>query len=746
MAIILWIESKLSNEEFSKIIESGLNRVRSDSEYFQDYQLLIGITYFEMNKLSEARGFLQNLDSEKAQYYFALSNLKENAEEAKKILEKLQNSSDVELATNCYFYLSKLEDDKKIAIANLDTFIKENPSHAFVGTAYFQIGYNYFSIKDFIAAKNNLAKAKTFILDKNNLEKADFLLAESLYNLKEYDLADRYFREYLDNQHNKLFRDEAIYKRALGYYRAKDYLKAKIEFSKIENYIESDKLGMSRFYCGEINLIQGKNQLAKEAYTSALEGATDKNFIMLRLAKIAFLQKDYPVADTLLSLVPETENYLYDKNLIAGNILFARAKYQEALVRYIEAEKFVIIDSERENILSKKAWTLYQLKRFEQSSKIYKQLATFSTTADEYIYKAANSAFSAENYVLAITLFGQYQNKFTGQKYPLQAQMAIADSYYNLGNYHKAISSYEKLLFITSEPDVLFNAINGLRWSCKLSKTDDFSKIIDKIVKKELSPQIKQMLLAEKVNFVFAEKEWKLTIKSVQDLESRVAKDFDLYNFKMMQALSYAQLEDVKNSRKIFMKLAVEKDDADLLYNWAILELNQNNREFAITHLKRAIEFSQNPDIWLKLLEVEETDISNYYSRFIKFANEYDAAKAELILVKWKIDNADYAVEENLAKLKKINYKDVQAQAQYLLGYSLYKQKKLEESARELLRVRYLYPEVNDVRVEAEFLACLCYLEAERLDEATQLYDAIKADLPQDMRSEIESLFSGEKR
>ena len=740
LTIILWIENKIEKQEYDKIISNGLKRINSDSSYYLDYRLLLGITYFELGDFSEVATYLQDLKAEKAEYYLALSLLKENVNKAKEILEKLQKSENEELAVNSYFYLAKIEENRNRANEKLKIFIHENPNHPFIGSAYFQIGYNNFVSKNYQVSKENLINAKKYQIDNSNLEKANYLLAESLYQLKEYQLADEHFSKYLAKESNMLFRDEAIYKRALGYYRNKDFVNAMVNFNKLESYPESDKLAMSRFYSGEIYLLQNKLDSAKKAYRSALEGRVDVGFTHHRLAKIALVNKDFSMAMTELSKVPNEERYLFEKNLLSGDILFAQSKYNGALEKFIAAEKYTLIASEQEKVLAKKAWTLYQLKKFDQAAKIYERLAGSSVAADDYIFKAANAAFSAEDYALAISLFTQYQNNFSQQKYLLSAQVAIADSYYNLGNYSHAIEAYKFLFKQTSEMKILKNALNGLRWSCQLAEMRDFAEISDELLNREIRAEVLQMLLTEKVEYVFEEKKWQLTIAAVNELEKRDELEIDLFEYKLMQALSYAHIDDVAKARKLFEELDFRKTDAELLYNWAILELNENNLSAAGIHLKKAISVSKRADIWLKLLEIETEELENYYQQFIVFANEYDSQKAELRLINWKIDQENFQVIDALGNLKKSKRKDIQAKAQYLLGYNLYKQNNLEDAVRELLRVRYLYPEINDVRIEAEYLACISYIEENRNDEAKQLFDVIEAELQISRKSELEKM------
>jgi tetratricopeptide (TPR) repeat protein len=72
----------------------------------------------------------------------------------------------------------------------------------------------------------------------------------------------------------------------------------------------------------------------------------------------------------------------------------------------------------------------------------------------------------------------------------------------------------------------------------------------------------------------------------------------------------------------------------------------------------------------------------------------------------------------------------------------LFQQQKYQEAIPELLRIRYLFPNINQVRVDAETLACQAYFKLGKLKEARQTFDMIKDDLDGQTREELTKMLN----
>jgi tetratricopeptide (TPR) repeat protein len=739
-AIILWLEAKIADNDYDQVLEKAIRKIRQDSPYFAKYKMLLGICCYHTGKMQKARDYLVGLADEKAEYYYALANKDFDPNKASEIFKRLQNSMIEEIAINSKFFLIQMENDTDEAIKKLSEFIKENKDSKFWGSAQYLLGYKLFEKGNFQQALIHLKKAEESNLDAETFEKLHYLLAETYYQLDKQELAEKYLESYLQKSANQKFRDQAIFKRALQAYEQKDFLVAINKFIQLENFPNSDKLAVGYFYLGEIYLLQSKNDLAKKYYSKAEKSGFDRNFINLRLAKIAFRDHDFDLAESILKNIPEEEKYLYDAKMLKGNLLAEQKKYSEALINFVSAENFASNNEESEAAISQKAWCLYQLQRFDEASQLYQQLSSETADAKDYILKAANAAFSAEKYQKAIELFERFKANFANDENLEQVQISIADSYYNLGNYQLALENYKLLFTISENREIIKNALAGIRWCTELLGSADLQQELDNLLAMHLSNETDSMILKEKINYLFQNNKWENVIESYQQISALQSLEHN-YDASMQAAISLAKIGDLDGAREIFSKLEEIKMTADLYYNWAVLELDAKQKIKAMMLLKKGAAISKRDDIWLTLLELHPLEMNEIYEKYIKFAEPYFAFQAKLIWIDWKLQNKDYNVLEDLEKLKQTKYSDVQAEAQYLLGYRFYLMQEYEKAIRELLRVRYLYPDIYDMKIKAEFLAAICYIYTQEFVQAQELYNSIKDKLDISKRNEFQTKF-----
>jgi tetratricopeptide (TPR) repeat protein len=171
----------------------------------------------------------------------------------------------------------------------------------------------------------------------------------------------------------------------------------------------------------------------------------------------------------------------------------------------------------------------------------------------------------------------------------------------------------------------------------------------------------------------------------------------------------------------------------------------KGDKPAAVEKLRKASMISRRIELWLLLLELEleleDRLFPNDFAKYSEFAKGENKQLAELFYMEWQINQADYDSGKNkLTELLKSKFKTVKAKAQFLKGYALFKQEQYNEAIPELLRVRYLYPEMIKTRNKAEFYACLGYIKSDRIEEAKQLYEVIVKDISSEERQKIESM------
>lgn len=746
--IIKYLDFNLQNDLFRKIIDLKEDIIPENTQYHREYRLILGIAHYNLNNYSRSLDFLQDLDSEKSSYYTALSYLEiDREEDAKRILENLTYSKNIEIQANALFYLIKLETDNNKAIAKYQDFVENYPHHQFISIANYQIGYRYFLKKNYEKTLNyfDTALKSDTKLPSSILDKLHFLNAETYFNLEKYDQAIKSYLDYTESFDFGQFMDETVFKLGIIKFKEQNELEAKEYFSTlVNNYPNSSKLGMGYYYLGEISLKSKDHVIAEEYYRKALNGKCDESNTWLRIAYIQYIDKRYDLSLLTLKNVENTEKYFYMRNMLSGRINFAKRNYQKALDAYTFAEE-MSKDKEKDEALIQKAWTLYKMQRFNEASQLYSRLSSTAISPEEYIFKAASAAFSAENYLRSIELFKKYVDNFPKKKDYQAALISLADAFYNLGDFSNAVKHYKKLIKPNGDDKIINNALNGLRWSAEQDDAIDYLFEISQFLQVNHSQTFRIKILDRKIHYEYKEGMWNEVIATAKDIEL-LAEDFNkLEEILLLKALSYYELEEYERSQSVFSQLESMNPSAEVLMNWAEVYIKQNDPTFAIKKLRSASMKSRRNDLWLRLLQLELAQQSEYfendYHKFFEFAKGENKQVAELKMIEYNINNNEFAgFEKKLNNLRESKYKTVKSQAQFLKGFALFKKKEFEKAIPELLRVRYLFPEFIKIRNRAEAFACLSYLRSDQKDKALQLYESIKKDIPPELKQQINNL------
>jgi len=754
-ALLLFHKYNLSHNRLDKIFSIGIDAIPSTSQYYSKYNLVLGTAYYQARRFDEALNRLKIIDSEKAQYYSALCYYELNDEKkAKSILARLVKSVDDNISSNSTFYLAKIEDDVEL----LNKFINNNPNHKFVPVAYYQLGYNSFMKADYISSltyftnTRNTGNAVGNEAYESIKERTFYLIAESNFLINKKIDAQNAFELYLSVFPDGEFIDEANFKLGLINFQRDEYDTALVYFNKVmEQFPNSEKMGMSNYYIGEIYFKNGNYSKALEYFQDALGGICDEGFTWERIGHIYYNQQDYKSALESLEKIPSDTKYLFDRFILKGNIEFAQRDYNKALEAYSFASDHAENSPQKEAVLSRKAWTMYQLKRYEEASRLYSRLSGTATSPEKYIIKAATSAFSAENYLSAIDYFKQYTQNFQSASDYYSAILGIADSYYNLGDFNKAVDNYSILIQPDIDEKILNNSINGLRWASEQSETIEFTEKVDELLQNCSDKKIRIELLDRKIYYLYKKENWQEAVNTSKELQILAPDHKNILEIMLMKALCYEKLGEFKNSIATYEDLYSKKHDPGVLRHWAKLLAQMDDYSAAIDKLRKASMLTRREDIWLELLEIELEQsnefFENDFNKFMEFATGEEREFAELLEIEWKINlNLLTDLDSKINELNKSKYKSVKARSQFLKGLLLITNGDNEAAIPELLRMRYLYPEYEKIRNRAEAFACISYIKLNNLDEARKLFEVIKNDIPEEMKENLENLLQEEDK
>ncbi len=747
-SLVLFQGDNIKRGKYDKLLTIGYDKVPANSDYYEQYNLLTGIAQFEKANYQEAVKRLESLQFEKAQYYYALSLIKlNNRETATAVLRNLQTAENKEIMANSLFYLADLESEPIKKNKLFEEFINKYPENMFVAEARYLWGYNQFRQQKYEEAADNIQKSISAGLTAEYLERAIYLQAEAAYLSEKPVNAQQLFTAYLNKYPAGKFADEAYFKKGLCLFTAGNNPAAKEEFQLvIYNFPESDKIGMSNFYLGEIALLSKDYEKARQHYSIALNQRSDKNLVWLRISRSWQQTKDYSKAAAALENVDTGSAFEVEKLTLLGDIRFAEKNYIAALKSYQQASQLEKDTDRKESIQAKSAWTYYQKGDYNKASEIYNQLSIRTDNPATYTFQSATAMFSAKQYDTALRQYKLFVENFPSSLNAITAKIGIGDCYYNLKDFESARKQYRSLITLITDENLNKSILNGWKWSTEQSGKDFLAEISD-FQKGNIPVNYRFMVEDYKAKYMFSHQMY----QEVNDLVDQMKRN---YNFPMKEA-EYLKARSLKNLKlwdaadDFYARLFIIYKDPNLQFEWADITLATGNVETTVRKLQFACEKLEKPEHILKLLQVEiDYDWAEFdadYQRFIDKLKGAERENAELLRTKWFLDqNKIPEANQKIAALKNSAAEEIKAEAQYLSGYSLYQQKKYQEAVPELLRVRHLFPYLIEIRHRSEELAFRAYLKMDKKQDAVNLLNNIRADLSPSAVSELEKLLEGE--
>lgn len=755
-ANLLMLKKYEAIKDWQRIIQSVPDQIKAENKVLEEKIYLKSNALIEMKEYERAIDFLNQsgLTSERKEYFHALALLKldQISEGLQKMSDLAESAKDFEVRSISFFQMISIQSQSnpEIAIEKLNQFLVEYPNQKWVADINYQIAFNYFRKKNFNDAITYLDRALSFGLNAEMEEKAKYLKGESLFLLFKKTDCVTLFSDFVQQYPQSQFKDEALFKLAVSLYQSALMDSSEIFFNQlISDFPNSNKVGMSNYYLGEIKLASAHYSQAKTYFESALSGNTDQGVIQLRLSYIEYLRKNYTGAKEAIKNVPEEEDYLFDKNLLRGNIAFAEKSYTEAINHYKKAEKNAPDQLSLEHLWSRQAWTYYRLKQYDQASRIYKQLSEQSSAPGKYMLSAASAAYNAEDYSQALSLYQQYLQENPGSKESYKAQGGIANAYFNLGNYQEAINQWEVLVDIAYPQVIIENSIQGIQWSYQyLNNKNEFVKWINEKIRKSSNNQLKVILYEFKIKFEYDQEEYRNSISSIQQLFKQFPDKKNDEHLQVMLANNYVWLKRYNSADSIYVNLVLKNNDPGTFYEWGHIKWAQQDTTGALKRYKKAADSSKQEDFWLTLLEkqvlAKDPDFDKYYTQFMSTANPYYQEQAKLILAQKKISLADYAsAKELLISLDASDNPLIRVKALYQKAYISYLEKNLDLALKDFLRIRYVFTEYTDLRWDSEYYICMIYIEKESIEEARTLFEEIKDKIKSSQADSISSKLKG---
>lgn len=444
------------------------------------------------------------------------------------------------------------------------------------------------------------AMAKSSALEKSELNK---IIGESYFNLKQYDKAIPYLREYKGKKGK--WSNTDFYQLGYAYYQKKDFENAITQFNKIIS--GNDAVAQNAYYhLGESYFRTDKKQQALNAFKNASEMNFDLKIqedANLNYAKLSYdIGNSYqPVPDVLSAFLVKYPNssskqeietllinsYITAKNykgaldVLEGNKNFANKEaYQKvAFYRglelytdgsYIEALtlfKKSIAEPKDQKFLARatfwKAETEYVLDNFDQSLADFKKFTAMpeakATPENRNLnYNVAYVYFKLKEYDQAGNYFQNFIETVKDDKVRLNdAYLRLADSRFVTTKYWPAMDAYNKVIELKSVDADYAAFQKGISYGFVAKnerKIEDLSKFITTYPKS----QYRDDALFELANTYVAEKKGDLAIKTYDQLLNDFKNGSYSSKAILRQGLVHYNAENDTQALLKFKKIAAE--------------------------------------------------------------------------------------------------------------------------------------------------------------------------------------------
>ncbi len=418
-----------SLEWFDRVDESTLSYSEQDKFNFQK-----GYAFFNAGKKKEA-----------TPYFNKVLNSKEFGSQAKYYLGFMSyEADDYKQATK---YFDEVSGEEKY---------KEKLSY-FEADMNFKLGKFDHAIKS-----GEKAMAKSSALEKSELNK---IIGESYFNLKQYDKAIPYLKEYRGKKGK--WNNTDYYQLGYAYYKQGDYENAITQFNKIIG--GADFVAQNAYYhLGESYLKTDRKQQALNAFKNASEMEFDAKIqedASLNYAKLSYeIGNSYqPVPDVLaafLAKYPSSPNKVEVETLLINSYITSK-NYKGAL-DLLEKNKSFANKEAYQKVTFYRGLELYTDGNYTQALAMFKKSlaeprnAKFTARAN---FWKGETEYGLDSFNEALLSFKQFENAAEAKSAPEAKNINynIAYAYFKLKEYDKAGDYFQKHIDAVKDDKVRLN-------------------------------------------------------------------------------------------------------------------------------------------------------------------------------------------------------------------------------------------------------------------------------------------------
>lgn len=407
-----------------------------------------GLTYNELEKYNFQKGYA----------HFSAKNKKE----ATTYLNKVANSKEYGSQAKYYLgYMAYDNNDYKDATKYFDQVSGEEKYKEKL--SYFQADMN-FKLGNFQKAIDlgKAAMAKSNAVEKSELNK---IIGESYFNLKKYELALPYLKEYKGKKGQ--WNNTDYYQLGYTYYQQKDYENAISQFNKIID--GNDFVAQNAFYhLGESYLNTNKKQQALNAFKNASEMDFDLKIqedAFLNYAKLSYeignsYQAVPDVLNSFCTKYPKSSSYNEIQNLLINSYITSK-NYKDALV-VLEKNKSAVNKTAYQKVTFYRGLEIFNDGNYQEALAMFKKSINEPKDA-KFVARAtfwkAECEYNLENFNDALLSFKQFETMSEAKTTPefKNVHYNIGYSYFKQKEYEQAGNSFQNYIETSKDDKIRLN-------------------------------------------------------------------------------------------------------------------------------------------------------------------------------------------------------------------------------------------------------------------------------------------------
>ena len=418
---------------------------------------------------------------------FAANNEFDKAEQ---FLLDAYNSKSIVYADYCLFALSKVYERRekyRKAVDYYDELLSSHWNSDLAPLAQLRIGICHFKLKDYNSAVLELSDSLITVLPEREKYQANYILADSFFRLKEYDNAQRTYKQILTRADDE-DKDQIQYGLGWVNFQLQKYDDAFQIFSSLANS-NNDTLAASSLYwsaeCkrygGDVDVAMNRLERYLETYPRHYLAPTAQ----FNIAIIYFQKENYSRAEEyLLSVIQISEEDIKSKayNLLGeisllhkdfesareyffraadlsqmGSDLSNRSKLGLGVAYYFEGNYQDVIDIlnevnsryqsfEKAKVNFYLAESHFALSNYESALRHYLRVGNDDKeVAKQALYGKAYTYYNLKDFSNAAYYFGEYAKQYGKDKKYTDAKLRMADSYYGMKDFERASEIYNSL-------------------------------------------------------------------------------------------------------------------------------------------------------------------------------------------------------------------------------------------------------------------------------------------------------------